>query len=395
VPQVKAKELKRRFDLDGPQSTYRHLSEALESRQLRPADFSIRDLAENFVRNRGGETVGHHWVREICGPAQGGTMLLEAGEAVDTTAFSAITGQLIHSRVLEGYQHPAFVLSRLVPATPTQLSGEKIPGVTRVGDEAEAVGEGMPYPNFGFGEEFIETPETTKRGLIVAVTREAIFFDRTHLILRRAGEVGEVLGMNKEKRLVDVVIGATNNYKRNDVAADTYIVSGGDWANDHANPLVDWTSVDNAEQLLAEMQDPATGEPILITADTILAMPANHRTAQRVLSATEVTSTSTAGVSTTTDNPVGGQYRVERSQLAYLRIQSELSVAAADARQYWFLGRFDRAFAYMENWPVTVSQAPVGSEAEFVQDIAMRFKASERGAAAVLDPRYVVRNKNS
>ena len=44
------------------------------------------------------------------------------------------------------------------------------------------------------------------------------------------------------------------------------------------------------------------------------------------------------------------------------------------------------------NWPITVTQAPVGSEAEFNNDIVLRFKASERGAAAVINPRYVVKN---
>lgn len=394
MPVVKAKELKQRFDLDGRERTYAHLREALEKKQLRPEDFSIRDLAEHFVMNTGGETIGSHWVRETCGGPQGQTTLLEAAEGVDSTAFSNITGQLIFARVLEGYQHPQFALSRLIPPTPTRLSGEKIPGITRIGDRAEEVGEGMPYPNFGFGEEFVETPETTKRGLIVPVTRETIFFDRTNLVLRRAGEVGEFLGLNKEKRLVDVVIGAVNNYKRNGSSANTYVTSGSDRVNDQSNPLVDWTNVDQAEQLLADMTDPATNEPILISADTILAMPANFRTAQRIVSATEVTSTTPSGVATTTDNPIVGQFRVERSQLAYLRIQSELGVASTDAREYWFLGRFDKAFAYMENWPITVSQAPANSEAEFTQDIVLRFKASERGAAAVIDPRYVVRNKN-
>ena len=46
----------------------------------------------------------------------------------------------------------------------------------------------------------------------------------------------------------------------------------------------------------------------------------------------------------------------------------------------------------MENWPITVTQAPVGSEAEFNNDVVLRFKASERGAAAVINPRYVVKN---
>ena len=65
----------------------------------------------------------------------------------------------------------------------------------------------MPYPSLGLGEDYIDTPSTTKRGFIVPVTKEAIFFDRTHLILQRAAEVGEVLGLNKEKRLIDLLIG--------------------------------------------------------------------------------------------------------------------------------------------------------------------------------------------
>jgi hypothetical protein len=49
----------------------------------------------------------------------------------------------------------------------------------------------------------------------------------------------------------------------------------------------------------------------------------------------------------------------------------------------------------MENWPITVVQSPANSDAEFTQDIVVRFKASERGAAAVLNPRYVVRSTGS
>ena len=45
----------------------------------------------------------------------------------------------------------------------------------------------------------------------------------------------------------------------------------------------------------------------------------------------------------------------------------------------------------MENWPITVTQSAPGSEAEFSNDVVVRFKASERGAAAVLNPRYVVK----
>src|SRR4029079_5099443 len=125
------------------------------------------------------------------------------------------------------------------------------PGIARVADDIQPIHPGMPYPSLGFGEDYIETPSTTKRGFIVPVTKEAIFFDRTHLVLTRASEVGEVLGLNKEKRLIDVVIGATNNFKsRGDSYTQNQAATPG--INSLAtNELVDWTNVDKAEQLFA------------------------------------------------------------------------------------------------------------------------------------------------
>jgi hypothetical protein len=110
-----------------------------------------------------------------------------------------------------------------------------------------------------------------------------------------------------------------------------------------------------------------------------------------VFHAAELTFTA-AGSATATvaASPLSG-YRVFDSRLAYRRVIAS-GVAAADAKKWWFVGDFRRAFAYMENWPITVTQAPLGSEAEFTSDIVLRFKASERGAAAVLNPRYVVKN---
>ena len=198
------------------------------------------------------------------------------------TAFLNITGQVIYSKIMEAYTQEAFVVSKLVDTIPTRLDGEKIPGISRVTDTIDEVGPGMPYPHLGFGEDYIETPSTTKRGFIVPVTKEAIFFDRTHLVLSRAAEVGEVLGLNKEKRLIDLVIGATNNYKWKGTTYNTYQTST-PWINSLAtNELVDWTNVDAAEQLFADILDPNTGEPVLVRGTTVLVMPAYRHAAHRV-----------------------------------------------------------------------------------------------------------------
>jgi hypothetical protein len=377
------RELKRRYDLDGAARTVQHLSEALRDRHLRPEDFSIRDLAEALVPD------GREWVR-LLDPRAGGRVVLREADGVDVTAFQNITGQLIYSTILDAYQQEAFIASKLVGTIPTKLDGEKIPGVARVDDNVDEVAPGMPYPHLGFGEDYIETPSTAKHGFIVPVTREAIFFDRTHLVLARAAEVGEVLALNKEKRILDVVIGATNPYKSNGSSHNTYQTAS-PWINTIAtNELVDWTDVDAAEQLFADMLDPNTSEPVLVRPTTVLVTPAYRHAAHRVFKAAEIAFTATgAETQTTAPNPLAS-YGVFDSRLMYRRIIASGELAA-DAKKWWFIGDFRRAFAYMENWPITVTQSPAGSEADFAQDIVVRYKASERGAAAVLNPRYVVK----
>jgi len=388
---IKYRELKRRYEVDGPQKTTAHLAEALQEKHLRADDFSLRDLAEALVPD------GHEWVRLMDPRAAGGMNVLEAGDGVDITAFLNITGQVIYSKIMEAYQQEAFIVSKLVETIPTRLDGEKIPGISRVADDTQEVQPGMPYPSLGFGEDYIETPSTTKRGFIVPVTREAIFFDRTHLVLARAAEVGEILGLNKEKRLLDLVIGATNNYKWVGTTYNTYQTDS-PWTNVvSGNELVDWTSVDASEQLFNDMLDPNTGEPILVQARTVLVTPAYLHAAARIFHATDVqtisNASSTGSVRTTYANPLAG-YNFVSSRLLYRRIVAT-GTGESSAKQWWFHGDFKRAFAYMENWPITVTQAPTNSEAEFSQDVVVRYKASERGAAAVMNPRYVVKNYNT
>ena len=378
------RELKRRYELDGAETTVHHLSESLREGHLQPEDFSIRDLAEALIPD------GGHWVRMLDPRSNGSISLTEATDGVDLTAFLNVTSQVIHSKILESYTQEGFVASKLVQTIPTRFDGEKIPGITRVEDKVDEVGPGMPYPHLGFGEEYVETPSTSKHGFIVPVTKEAVFFDRTNLILSRAAEVGEVLGLNKEKRILDTVLGITNSYNLNGTSFTTYTAAGM-WTNLLAsNELIDWTNVDAAEQLFAEMSDLNTGEPILVGGTTVLVMPAYRHAAHRVFNAAEITY-SGAGSLTTTNaaNPVGN-YRVEESRLAYRRIVAS-GETSADAKKWWFIGDFSKAFAYMENWPITVTQAPLNSEADFNNDIVIRFKASERGAPAVLNPRYVVK----
>ncbi len=380
-----------------PQRFFEDVKTALDDGDLKPSDFSFRQLFEQFVEH-GRELVDSWNPRHGGGTESQPFAQLQESGAVNTAAFANITGQIVYSEVMQAYAAEDFVFTQMIPNQPTQFNGEKIPGIGQIGDKAEAVDEMAAYPYAGVNEDWIETPQTTKRGLIVPVTKEAVFFDRTGLILQRCGEVGEWLGVNKEKRAIDAAIDENttkhryNRKGRGQVATYGNNAGSHDWDNLEAtNALVDWTDVDNIEQLLYSILDPNTGEPIVVggSMPKLVCTRQLSQTAMRIKSATEVVhvtpgyATSNNPIETRSPNPVANTFEVVTSRLLASRLATDTD---------WFYGHFEKALRYMENWPLATVQAPTNSELEFGQDIVFRWKASERGQYAVIDPRYVAKS---
>lgn len=380
-----------------PSRFFDDLSAALDAGEVKPSDFSFRQLFEAFVPD--GRELVDSW-----NPRHGGgmdsislTQLVESG-AVNTAAFANISGQIVYTEVLQAYAAEDFVFTKMIPTQSTPFNGEKIAGIGQIGDKAEIVDEMANYPYAGVNEDWIETPQTTKRGMIIPATREAMFFDRTGLILQRCAEVGEWLGVNREKRAIDCLIDENttkHRYNRKGRGAiATYGDNSGahDWDNlEASNALVDWTDVDNIEQLLYSILDPNTGEPIVIGGSTpkLVCTRQLSQTAMRIKSATEVVhvtpgyATSGNPIETRSPNPVANTFEVVTSRLLASRLGTDTS---------WFYGHPERAMRYMENWPLETVQAPTNSEMEFSQDVVFRWKASERGQYAVIDPRYMAKS---
>lgn len=379
----KYNELKRIVESEGVDFACDQLEEALRDGYMDADNFSIRKLAETFM--------GQEWVSS-CDPASGHDVRIResAGAAVMNLAFSNITGQMIYSKVMEGWNTAGLIGDQLVDVVQTQFEQERIPGVTKLGNRSEGIGEGEPYPVIGFQEEFVDTPRTTKHGAICAVTKETVFFDRTGLVMRRASEVGEALSIRRERAIIDACTGATGAflYKRNgDSTPRAMYLTAAPYINTvSSNALADWTDIENAELAFDALTDPNTGEPIQPRALNLLVPSALKHTAKRIVNATEIRvgNAATAGnVNTISANPVAGDYGVLSSP--YVKV---LTGSAST----WFLGDFKRAVWYMQNWPITVVQAPDNSEAEFSNDIVLRFKASEKGTPAISEPRYCVKN---
>lgn len=388
-------ELRQQVDLLGPEQTFRHLNEALEARHLHPTDFTIRELAEAFM--------GREWVDNLHpkrGRYQQASLLEADGTAVAYSHFGNITGQIFFNMIKEAYELPEFVFSKVIPTKGTTiLDMEKIPGIADVGDEFSEIAEGDEYPNFGVSEDYQEIAAKRKRGGIVPVTKEAIFGDRTGVLLERCKKLGYWLGYNKEKRLIDVVIdengGAVSatlgghRYHWKGTSYATYQTST-PWDNvTTSNGLVDWTDVENAWLTLIGITDPYTGEPILQNPKHLVVTPQNLMTARRIMTATNV-QTHSGGYATSgnlADTHAPSPLKAVMGDLEIL--SSQLLAARAATDTDWWMGDLSKAFAYFAAWDVLTEEAPVNSREAFQRDIVFQTKASEMGAAATIDPRVV------
>lgn len=371
------------------------LTEALKAGELKPSEFSIRKLAEHTVPD------GREWV-DTMDPSFGTSSYQEAAGAVSTGDFSNITGQIAFTKVMEAATQEAFVFTNLVETIPTMLSGEKVPGLQRLGNAGSVVGEGEQYPLVKIGEDWIRTPATVKRGLIVPITKEAIFFDKTNLVLQRCGEVGLSLGTDKEIRIIDAIIDentTAGRYNWKDTIYATYASSGGHGVVNlkTGNGLVDWTNIDAALLVASQIVDPWTGLPIVNVGSDLIVAQQLVATAGHIVNAT-MNQRATPGYAVSANpnvaqmngSPILGlggysppSYNIRTSKLLSSRLTTKTS---------WFIGDIRAQVAYWENWPIKVEQASQNSEKEFNQDIVLQYKASERGAAGHKDVRQLVKS---
>lgn len=366
----------------------RELTEHLEEGNLKPADFSLAHLAESIM--------GREWMGGLR-PKSGRYISMMEADAVKYSHFTNITGQIVFSAIKESYEMEEYVFSKLIETKPSDiLDSEKIPGITEIGDEAEIVGETDPYPEVGVGEDYIEIGPKAKRGHIVPISKEAIRGDRTGVLIERCRKVGEWLGLNKEKRLIDAFIDENAGAKSAPQGGHRYHWKGTSYATYQtgtpwdnvvtSNALVDWTDVEQAELKLADIVDPFTGEPIMIHPTHIVVTPQNLHTARQILGATNLRlhagGYATSGNLHERDAPnTLDHYEIVSSRL--------LKARAATDTDWWF-GNPKEAICYVSNWDITTEEAPSNSEAAFRRDVVMQFKASEMGIAATKEPRVVV-----
>ncbi len=366
----------------------------LEACSYSPWEYSLRDLAE--------VTFGHQFYR-FCDPSdpEGPAALMESAGGIYPTAFQNInlfnlaTAGLVMAEILRKFNNPELIGLKLVKTVPTKKNGDKIIGVTNVGDKALTRAPGQEYPEAGFGEEWVETPATIEKALKCVVQQEAAYFDLTGDVLTRAGGIGTELSYNQEGQIADGVMGVTNTYKYNGTAYNTFQTAS-PWLNDASNPVSDWRDLDEADQLLMQMTDPATGKEITVVAKDLICMPGREKLWNQVLHSTYVEgrTATTQAVVMGGANPIKSGINLHRSPIWRNRAISGLSLTANQAVEYWWYGDFAEAFQWRENWPLRTRQASATEFMMMNRGILGAYFSDLRGRFAVVEPRFVVRQKN-
>lgn len=394
----------------------------LGDRTWKPEDFSLRELAEGllgsawrimFDDSQRGTLAKMTAARSLV--EQGAGLMESTGFGLDPTAFlnintfTSVVGGLIEVKILESFQNPQLIADTLAPAEPTKLNGQKIIGLQSMGDLARKRLPGESHTRAQFGERWVQTPETRENALAVDVLKEAVFFDLTSDVLNMASSVGDALAYRKELEVIDSVIGVTNNFNYNGTAYNTYQTSKTlGYLNDISNPMTDWTSFQADVLQFMRVEDPHTGKRIMIQPNTILVLPAKIATANMILNATAIERRTGAGATTpqTTSNPLfaaqgaanpyGGQFQIVTSPLLEVRALAAdgLNLAQNVADEYWWMMQSGKSFKYMQNYPLTISQAAPNQYEMLDKGIVASYFANERGIPAIVSPWHVLRNKN-
>jgi hypothetical protein len=367
------------------------VSKLLKAGKIKTDKVSILDLAESML--------GHSALRKVRHATEEGVgaVLSEAADPVALKAFNNVTGTLVYQGVVESYQSPDFIGDSLVTAETSSEDYTRKIGVAEIDDDAQIVPEGMEYPDVKMGEDYIDIPQSVKRGMKISLTREALFFDKTGQLLDKARSVGERLGLNKEKRILRTVLGIDNTFKRKGTARNTYVASADPRINKKSGTaLVDWTSVDTAMALFTDMRDDrVASEPITVMPKTMIVSQYKLLSARRILNATEIRQqTQTATIETASANPVAGMFNIVSSPwVDALLIASGIS--STNAKDYWYLGDFKRAFFYRTLFPLSVRTAAANDQDEFDRDVVAKFRADERGVPYIAAPWFAAQFYNA
>jgi hypothetical protein len=358
---VKIKELVEAFNRkfnpagtpSGRKAVHKELAEAVrnavKSKKLNAEDVSFRHLFEALVRDQ------------------------ELEENIVSSAFPTIAGELISSKMIEGYEMWPDQVSALFEEVPTKLKVSQIVGWTNV-TGVERVNERQDYPQLKPPTEKAKEIRNYKYGGLLDLTKEAIFFDQTAELLNQARKVGEAARRKRMRLMWDAIVDA--NATAYD-GGDLYSAGNGNVQTSNAlGGETSWETV--RAKLMAQTDE--NGEPIWVFGDRpVMIVPSGLLATAEKLQKNDTGPMGTANLDV---NLAKGQFDIIVNP--YLTANSTT----------WWYGAPRRQFRWERVWPFEIFTR-VGQDTEegFKADVIQQFKASFYGGAGAVDTKFVIQNE--
>jgi len=343
-------DLQNRIDQDGVSNTVQFLIDALKEGYIKPEEFSIRQLAECFLPD------GLAQINAI------GTLSTET-----TAPLMTLLGAIVETKVKEAFNHKDFVIAKSVQTLPSHPQGERICLFPFTEDLSGAVLDHENPDKLVELDQYVDTPEVTHRGLSLAITKEMVLKDQTHVLLQLASKVGLAFGISKEQQIINAIAGVDNT-------APPFVLNGQEkvfyamqqsqmpWVNRSTNMDLNIESIFNARLYISEnlrvRNLPDHYDILATTRNTFLSMD--------------------------TVNQIEGSsdMRLIRSEYLWTKVR----MISITGPLYWWIGDFSKAFAYMESGGITLLESDTHVDTNHV----VCFDISEKGVAALINPLYVV-----
>ena len=121
------------------------------------------------------------------------------------------------------------------------------------------------------------------------------------------------------------------------------------------------------------------------------------RTERRTAIGSTQSGTSELQVSVSGGNPYSGQFTILSSPLIEQRCLAAdgLNLNQANSDGLWFMMEAGKSFKYMQNFPLTVTQAAPNQYEMLDRGIVATYFANERGIPSVWSPWHTVKNNNA
>jgi len=336
----------------GDTGTVVAISKMLESGELVPNDFSLKEIWEAFERNSDGS------VRSV-------------SEAVSSDMFPKITGELISSTLIKAYDAVNTIGQLLTTTVPSNLEIDTIAGFTG-SENPEAVQQGAPYNDSDIQEKYVTIPHQ-KYGRIISITEEMIYFDRTGQIIVRANRIGMKAAQYKEKLIVEGVQDINSTvYRPNGVATAYYrtAASGDRKINSKASTAFGEAGLKEGFKLMHNQTD-ENDDYVLIDPANVYGLFPYDLWVQAVQ------------MQKSTLVPEGVENAINIWKGAFTPLTSPYITAQNSST--WYLGDFANDFVWSEVWGLQTFSSKPGHEDEFNKDIKSKHKVRFYGQVAAID----------